>query len=769
MIADNAAWLWTFGFALVSLAVAAAVAAWRRSDRAVAATAFRTLGTIRNLDDTYPYLDRVAMKLPARRRQRVFEHLARRLERASGDPRELLAESVRALARITGMLAIEEGRARVAARRELAVAMEVFARATEALAARARSLGIRGAADVARPRAAQARLFAALLRAESPSHLAALRPRLRNVRQRFAEAPASCVLDAKLLEKLGAVLDALEQLSRLPGAEDRALYLGQALTQTLRAEERLAQRYVTDPTHSSAIAVTVLESLRQLLATSIQDIHQRAELVVELRSKVLTTRREAVVVLELKNVGQGPAYNIAVELHDEGKALRVLQPRQDVTSLLRRQSARLEFLVEPRVSDRLRLTFHITYGDLEQHNHRLEIADVVEFRQIPRRTFLPLYPNPYVVGRPLADSDVFIDREEIFRSLAECLRNDLRDQAVLLIGQRRMGKTSILRRLPARLGNGCVPVLIDLQGFLGAGEAAFFRQLAAVVHDDLAEAGVAVDEPPAAAFAAEPAAVFRQRFLRGVADALGDRHLVLLFDEYEVLEERIRAGDLGPPILGYLRELTRHESRTSLLFAGTHRLEELTCDDWSAFVDAAVYVDVGHLPRAQVEELFTRPTRQTFEIDPLALDKIYQVTGGHPHFSQLLARELVDFCNREKLPYVTVQDVNVVTETVVDKGQLHITYLWDGASRSERLLLLALKELIEREGLASAATAHRYLSDHRIEPGDLAAAARRLERTEILHASAGQLSFRMDLLRRWLARHHDLESFGLSESGRYEG
>lgn len=113
---------------------------------------------------------------------------------------------------------------------------------------------------------------------------------------------------------------------------------------------------------------------------------------------------------------------------------------------------------------------------------------------------------------------------------------------------------------------------------------------------------------------------------------------------------------------------------------------------------------------------------------------------------------------------MTIQDVNRVIKVVAEKGQLHIAYLWQDATRDERLLLLAAKELLDREGQATPASVHRFLNGRGVDPGDLPEAARCLQRKEILAAEAGQLSFRIDLLRRWLERHHDLETFVLSQA-----
>ncbi|MCP3960542.1 MAG: AAA family ATPase [bacterium] len=736
---------------------------WRRSARAAARSLQRALSPL-DPDGLREVLNHRIARLEPERGQAILKRLAARLSRSRGDLHGELAPVVAATADLCGRLKGVDAAARGAPRRAIAAALDTRASALEFMAGYHGSGG--GGVDAAATSLAQQdELFAVLLRAESLGHLAALRSDAHEVERRAGSPTAGRLLDREFLRDVRRVLGALEELSRMPSAEDRALYVGQALTQTLAAQARLEARLSRQPAFDLKIGTVVLESVRELLATSFDDIQQRAELQVELHSKVLTTRREAVVVLGVRNVGQGHARNVTLELDLDQRAFRAAQSRQEIKSLLRNQTARVEFLVEPLVSDRVRLSFSITYDDHERSGQKRQFADVVQFQQITeRRAFRPLQPNPYVVGRPLMDSDVFIGRQKVFERISSNMQGANQDNVVVLMGQRRMGKTSILRRLDRHLGGGYAPVLIDLQGFLGSGEPAFFRELVATIHDELEENGVEVDEPAPADFDTDPGTVFRRRYLGAVRRALGDRRLLLAFDEFEVLQERIEAGDLDRRILPFFRSLMQHQKNVSFMFAGTHRLDELTGDYWSVLFNLAIYLDVGHLSPDDVSELFTGPTKDSFEIDPLALDKIYRTTGGHPHFSQLLARELAEFCNRQQLAYVTVQDVNRVAEKVAEKGQLHIGYLWDEGSRAERLLLLALKELLDREGVATLRAAHGFLTERRIEAGDLQAAAHQLLRKEILSENAGKLSFRMDLLRLWMDQRHDLETFALSDA-----
>ncbi|MCG8462547.1 MAG: hypothetical protein MI919_40195, partial [Holophagales bacterium] len=265
-------------------------------------------------------------------------------------------------------------------------------------------------------------------------------------------------------------------------------------------------------------------------------------------------------------------------------------------------------------------------------------------------------------------------------------------------------------------------------------------------------------------FERDPGHAFRRRFLKDVRKALGSRRLLLMLDELEMLEARIAAGDLHPRILPFFRSLMQHERHISFVFAGTHRLDELTHDYWGVLFNLAIYLEVGHLSQAEVRKLFEEPTKELFVIDPMALEAIWRLTAGHPYFSQLLARELVEHRNRQQLTYITVEQMEAVAVQVVEKGRLHLSYLFEEVSRSERLVVIALRDLLERCDQASLEEVTRLAIEREPEAADLDLAARTLVRRRILDDNTGQLRFRMELARRWLGSHPDLEAFARSEA-----
>lgn len=92
------------------------------------------------------------------------------------------------------------------------------------------------------------------------------------------------------------------------------------------------------------------------------------------------------------------------------------------------------------------------------------------------------YPddNPYRAGPPIKDETMFFGRDHIFSQVHAHLVGEHPNQPIVIYGQRRMGKTSVLfqmeRRLNAIFGQDrYVAVFLDLQGFRLRGKIIFGR------------------------------------------------------------------------------------------------------------------------------------------------------------------------------------------------------------------------------------------------------------------------------------------------------
>ena len=349
-------------------------------------------------------------------------------------------------------------------------------------------------------------------------------------------------------------------------------------------------------------------------------------------------------------------------------------------------------------------------------------------------------------------------RQDVFKFVQERLVGAYQNNVIVLHGQRRTGKTSILYQLQQLLADSHVAVLVDMQGLAARGTADFLYALSDDIVYTLEHQNIEVDLPDRAEYQEAPEFTFRSRFLRQVVGELDSRNLLLMFDEFEELQNRVEDGRLEPEIFSFLRNLMQHEPRVDFLFSGTHKLEDLGAEYWSILFNIATYRQITFLERDEVQRLTTEPVvPYGMEYDPLAVERIIQVTAGHPYFTQVLCHEMVAYHNEVERSYMTVTCVDQVLDRIVERGEAHFKYIWAGATSDEQRVLLALTDLLpDGEAAATPAQMAEELArkGYSVSGEALTQALIQLRTRDIIVRSGVQSSlyrFKIDLIRRWIA------------------
>lgn len=527
----------------------------------------------------------------------------------------------------------------------------------------------------------------------------------------------------------------------------------------------------------------MLDQWEGLVLNAVKDLQGRAAVVSELKTKQLNYSASVPVTLSIRNDG----FNIAESVRlivNEGEGYRVTAGAQHTIDILTAKAARdVEVTIEPQTRDRVRLSWRLQYDDAVDKDRTVEFADVLEFigGEQDARPFVRIFPIPYVTGMPLKTDHLFVGRADVFAYIQEHLFGAYQNNVIVLHGQRRTGKTSILYRLKKVMAGTHVAVLVDMQGKAARGNVDFLYSLADDIAYELEEQGVTVDLPPRSDFADSPEFFFRSRFLRRVYEVLppivapsvvpgadagaerppdGDgperKHLLLMFDEFEELQKRVEDGKLEAEVFPFLRNLMQHEEPLDFVFAGTHKLEELGAEYWSILFNIASYKKITFLSHDDAQRLITEPVSPNLEFDPLAIERIIGVTGGHPYFTQVVCHELVSYHNETQRGYLTANDVEDVLDRIVERGEAHFKFIWAESSANERLVLLALADLLETAETASADDVQASFDKRACclsESAALPQVLDRLEMGDILTRSGTRSNlyrFKIDLIRRWI-------------------
>jgi outer membrane protein assembly factor BamB len=595
----------------------------------------------------------------------------------------------------------------------------------------------------------------ALLEAPSITELTLLRPQLLDVMAQLDRHNEwSPVLDSLL-----PVLANLRDSERVDAVDDRLVYLNQAAVRLRDLQEHLPE---FSPDVERTLTRAIVRRWSGLISAEIEDLRGRAELQISLKTKRIIPNGQTHVAMEIRNSGRAPAENVLAMLEPDA-AYHVFTPPQTIAFLPPGRSRQVRFLVEPRVPDRFRVALNLTYDDRNRTAKTQAFGDMVHLLA-PVREFSPI-ANPYVPGTPLRrNSQLFFGREELFEFIREATLATAGRNVLMLVGQRRTGKTSALLRIQEYLPPHLIPVYIDCQALgVTPGMPALLEELAWQIADTLGERGIACELPDHEAWDAEPTRLFQRTFLPHVRSLLPDEAMLLLvFDEFEAFESMVNDGLLPRTLFTYMRHLMQHSVGLSFVFVGTRRLEEMSTDYWSVLFNIALYRKIDFLSDQAATRLITEPVAPQLLYDDLAIDKILRVTAGHPYFLQLVCYTLVKRANQERTGYITISDVNEALDEMLRLGEVHFAYLWQRSSFNERALLTAAAHLSEGNEPLYPEELAEYLQTYGVDlnPAEVTAGLNSLVERDIMREANEEgttvYELRIGLVGLWVAQNKSL-------------
>lgn len=397
--------------------------------------------------------------------------------------------------------------------------------------------------------------------------------------------------------------------------------------------------------------------------------------------------------------------------------------------------------------------------------------------------------SPYIVGNPVDRQEMFFGRTDVIERIRRQVGANTHANVVLLEGNRRTGKTSILRQL-AKAGTlpGWIPVDCSLQdaegddGKPGISTRNLYRLLARRTGWTLYDAGVETWFPQLPERA--PNRPFKVDFLHALDEVFADerpfetfgvyiaaalqaaspRRILLMLDEFDKLQEGIDAGVTSPQAPENIRHLLQHHAGLSAIITGSLRLKRLREEYWSALFGLGCRIGISALPDDDAKRLVTEPIAGRLDYLPGARDRVVELTSRHPFLVQSLCNQVfeqaVDTGRRTVTPELVEE-----TATALVRDNEHFRTLWGYAGNERRRLLLALCDKLAKgpdpvnldllelklDKLGVPVLSGRMLSD------DLAA-LRELELVEYAHSPRGD-NYRLavPLMAQWLRHNVDFE------------
>jgi hypothetical protein len=367
--------------------------------------------------------------------------------------------------------------------------------------------------------------------------------------------------------------------------------------------------------------------------------------------------------------------------------------------------------------------------------------------------------NPYIVGSPIKGSAMFFGREDVFAFIQQSLAGQHRDNVIVLYGQRRTGKTSVLYQLRTHLDPRYLCILTDLHSFALEGLGGFLWELANHIGNVLArDYHIELPALSEAAFAADPRRSFNREFLDHVWATIGDRHILLMLDETTRLQEQVRAGKLEREVFEYLRHLMEHYERLNFLFSLGSSLQEME-KEYAFLFSVGLYKKISFLDPDATRALITQPIKDEYQVELGTIERIFAITSGHPYFTQLLCHCLFNRWQQRLTPSIAVEHVDEILDEAVERGLGVLKYVWDEATPGEKAVMASMAASLSNPGdrVGIDAISRAWTANTSVIPrGEIAKAIKGLIARDVI-TGGDQYAFAVDLQRLWVQKHRRME------------
>ncbi|PJF45189.1 MAG: hypothetical protein CUN55_00025 [Phototrophicales bacterium] len=307
--------------------------------------------------------------------------------------------------------------------------------------------------------------------------------------------------------------------------------------------------------------------------------------------------------------------------------------------------------------------------------------------------------NPYNPLKPVIDPTMFYGREDALRFLMLHLSGRRTRRALVVLGTRGIGKSSLLGRVPLVVDERYPSVKVDA---------------AAIELDNIIAFVATIVDQTRAMMTAIEASTYRLPPFPDVSDPNTDllawladdylsvvfsairrtRHLILMVDNLHLVFDAIDAGHFPTGFMGYWQHLLERYEQLDLLFSLDMSYEERALQT-PPMDDPNLYYRLSHLKPEEALQLITEPVKTLYGFEPQALEQIQSWAGGHPYHLQAIGRLLYRRWEEDRahVNLITSHDLQAIYPAVLEMAKDTISPIWEILRPNERLVLTAFLDM----------------------------------------------------------------------------
>jgi tetratricopeptide (TPR) repeat protein len=309
-----------------------------------------------------------------------------------------------------------------------------------------------------------------------------------------------------------------------------------------------------------------------------------------------------------------------------------------------------------------------------EHTQSIKLYSNTEFEEIK---------NPYATyaqGSTVEDKNMFYGRNQLINVLLSSIRNASSAKSLVIYGQKRAGKSSVLYHLKQQLEFPIIPVSFSIGDIIGNdfSVGTFLYRIIQCIEDafeDLNDRGyptVEIQRPTLEQLQQNSQLQFQdymtnlRRSLKRI-DAYKEAKIMLLIDEFSYIYGEIIRGRIQDTFMKSWKALLEKRYFGAVL-VGQDTMPQFIANFPNEF-QVAESQRISYLAEDDARCLIINPilipdtNESRYKGD--AVNLLLRLTAGSPYYIQIFCNRLVEYMNRKKAIYVTDADIETVKEDLI--------------------------------------------------------------------------------------------------------
>ena len=395
--------------------------------------------------------------------------------------------------------------------------------------------------------------------------------------------------------------------------------------------------------------------------------------------------------------------------------------------------------------------FEIKNENIDKKDKELEQKSIIKNSKIQLN-------NPYMSKDQVGGSDAFVGRISILRNIQRLTKTSSNDNALILYGQRRIGKTSILYEIEKKLSkkNNNIVIYINLHDKASLSFENFIKYFNNLLISKASIPTEFINKQEKKNDLIESGYDFFSNFIKQLSD---DKSVIFLFDEFNAIDRPIHEQTVSYYLPYFKKIISLQSKQIKFIFVISKKPEYMSSIYLSLF-KGIKQVQMTTMTNDETEMIIRLSEKnKTLKWSEDTISKIQTYTGGHPYITQLLCHSIWKKIYEDKqnsIPAVQLIDIEDVISKTMNNSSNFFQWIWDDFKPSERVVASALavinKNIINQEDIEEAL----QKSGVSILIGELQNAPKKIEESGFVIIEKNNYKINFEIFRKWIIENKPL-------------